>query len=426
MNMTEYFIKKRFYQSGKLSFHGIFRQIQLKIINYNKMKRTILALSGISFILMLIISSCEKPAIEAAQEAYDYNSIYPIIQEVTGPVLPMQGRYYEFTATIRGGSTFEWESVRSAEIVPIESVESNWKTNIYFPDYIAKSESPEVIKVTETTMGGVVSEPYEYKIDSITPFTALPISGSDIVNGGFTSKYSVAPSELDKLFSTFTWTATAGEVSSPSGQPWIAEIFFSNEDVGDVVVSLIEQNAKGMKDTSHFEVTVNEYCPLDGGMNDLVGSWSGTDAWFESQITIEVSGSDLAVSGMNAGFITDWWGEEITDGGTITMTFNEDGTVEIPRQYIFTTLYDGDPYDYEIEGSGRWNNCGVSPALLITYDIYYADEEFAFPDGAGIAEFYYGYDYLPTPYMTADIVLDSGTKYARLFETIELKKPFKR
>lgn len=80
------------------------------------------------------------------------------------------------------------------------------------------------------------------------------------------------------------------------------------------------------------------------------------------------------------------------------MTVKANGLVEIPRQYIYTTTYDGAPYRYEIEGEGKWDNCGDKPKLLIIYDIYYEGE------GDGLA-FQYSPAYLPTPYMTADITL---------------------
>ena len=118
-----------------------------------------------------------------------------------------------------------------------------------------------------------------------------------------------------------------------------------------------------------------EFCPLINGAADLVGSWTGDDAWYSSIITTVVNGEDLDVSGMGVGFIEDWWGETVTAGGTITMTVYGNGIVDIPRQYLFTTDYEGSPYDYEIKGSGKWTNCGAHPTLLITYDIYYVGED---------------------------------------------------
>jgi hypothetical protein len=153
-----------------------------------------------------------------------------------------------------------------------------------------------------------------------------------------------------------------------------------------------------------------EFCPLANGAADLVGSWTGTDAWYPSIITTAVSGEDLAVTGMGVGFITNWWGETVTAGGTITMTFYGNGIVDIPRQYLFTTDYEGAPYDYEIEGSGKWTNCGTKPTLLITYDIYYAGED------AGLAAQYASY-LNDIPYLTADITL-SGKKSLKVSDQV--------
>lgn len=77
---------------------------------------------------------------------------------------------------------------------------------------------------------------------------------------------------------------------------------------------------------------------------------------------------------------------------------NADGTVVIPRQYIYTTDYEGDPYDYEILGSGSWNSCGGTPTLTLEYDIYYPGE------ADGLAKVYSAY--LNTPYLGGVFTLD--------------------
>jgi len=160
-----------------------------------------------------------------------------------------------------------------------------------------------------------------------------------------------------------------------------------------------------------------EFCPLENGVDDLVGSWSGDDAWYSSIITTAASGADLEVSGMSVGFINDFWGETVTSGGTITMTVYGNGILDIPRQYIYTTDYNGSPYDYEIEGAGKWENCGGSPRLLIQYDIYYPGDE------RGLAAQYASYlDNIP--YLTADVTL-SGAKSAKVIKHIT-RPPFKR
>jgi hypothetical protein len=157
-------------------------------------------------------------------------------------------------------------------------------------------------------------------------------------------------------------------------------------------------------------VTVNAFCPLPNGLDDLLGSWSGDDASYESIITTAVEEGEFLVSGISVGFINDFWGEEVIDGGTFVMTVNDNGTLDIPRQYIYTTEYEGDPYDYEIAGSGTWDNCGVTPTFTITYDIYYPG------DAKGLAATYAAYlDNIP--YLTADIALDAnGAKSATVIE----------
>ena len=149
------------------------------------------------------------------------------------------------------------------------------------------------------------------------------------------------------------------------------------------------------------------YRPLANGNADLVGTWSGEDAYYASQIETSIVGSDFMVAGMSKEFIEDWWGESITKGGSFKMTVKGNGSVDIPRQYIYTTDYKGDAYDYEIKGSGKWENCGSHPVMIITYDIYYPG------DDKGLAATYASYLGGIT-YLTAEIEL-TGKKSAELF-----------
>ena len=179
-------------------------------------------------------------------------------------------------------------------------------------------------------------------------------------------------------------------------------------------------SATGTKLT--YNVKRIEFCPLENGVATLVGSWSGDDGTgvetYPSQITTEVSGDKLAVSGIAVGFMNNFWAEEIVSGGTFEMTVTGNGKLNIPRQYVFTTVYDGANYDYEIEGSGKWENCGSTPHLIITYDIYYPG------DAKGLAASYPSYTG-GDPFLTADINL-TGTKSAKMFsQTIATKKVLK-
>ncbi len=135
------------------------------------------------------------------------------------------------------------------------------------------------------------------------------------------------------------------------------------------------------------EVTLLNVCALDS-ISDLEGSWTGDDSYWDADVTTTVSGDDLAFSGLSEGMMEDWWGETITERYIVTMDIDMDyGLIDIARQDIYTTDYNGDAYLYEIEGYGKWDNCGDSPTLTIYYDIYYDGED------TGIAATY-GDDYL--------------------------------
>lgn len=140
------------------------------------------------------------------------------------------------------------------------------------------------------------------------------------------------------------------------------------------------------------------YCPLVNGIADLAGTWTGTDAYYGTGFTATVDGTKLKIEGMGEAFIDEWWGEPVVAGGSFLMTVKGNGTIDIPRQYIFTTVYEGANYDYEVMGTGKWENCGSSPKLTITYDIYYPG------DADGLAKSYAGYlDNIP--YLTAEVTL---------------------
>ena len=144
--------------------------------------------------------------------------------------------------------------------------------------------------------------------------------------------------------------------------------------------------------------------PLANGLSDLAGVW-GVDTSYtngtyfnEQNFSATWDGTNLIASGLGQDFINNFWAETVVAGGTCNMTVTEDGTVTIPRQYIFTTVYSGVNYDYEIEGSGTWVSlCGEAPVMNLQYDIYYAG------DTDGLAATYGGY--LGAPYLGAKFVL---------------------
>lgn len=142
----------------------------------------------------------------------------------------------------------------------------------------------------------------------------------------------------------------------------------------------------------NFKIRKISPSPLENGVSDLAGSWAIKNSYTngsyydEANFSATWDGTNLVASGLGQAMIDSFWGEPVVAGGDFNMTVTENGTVTIPRQYVFTTVYDGDNYDYEIEGSGTWVSlCGEAPEMKITYDIYYPG------DAVGLAGQYAGY-----------------------------------
>lgn len=238
-----------------------------------------------------------------------------------------------------------------------------------------------------------------YDASMVIP-AVLSVSGPTLALQTFAYQFQVT---YYRAGSTWNWSAVDATVQSVSSDTRTATVLFDQFPASGIASVKITETTVGGTTSAEkvLEVTVNQFCPLAGGLADLVGSWSGEDAYYPSIITTVVDGEDLKASGMGVGFIEDWWAEEVVTGGAVTITINNNGTLSIARQHLFTTLYDGDNYDYEIIGSGTWDNCGASPALSITYDIYY--------EGAakGLAATYAQYlDNIP--YLKAEIALDDS------------------
>jgi len=138
--------------------------------------------------------------------------------------------------------------------------------------------------------------------------------------------------------------------------------------------------------TLNYNLLRKGFCALENGPSDLAGAYSvaeNTSEW-ENSISVAFEEGMLVVSDLSKSIIQDGWGEPIVAGGTFVMEISDLGAVTIPRQYIYTTTWDGDEYRYEVEGSGTWTNCTATPTLTLEYDIYYEG------DSAGLGATYFG------------------------------------
>jgi len=245
-----------------------------------------------------------------------------------------------------------------------------------------------------------------YKATDLIPMV-LSVSGPAQVLQTFSYDFEVTYSRSG---STWAWSSADATISSVSTDTKEAHVTFDQMPAsGKAYIEITETTSAGVTSAvKSVEVTVNPFCPLTNGIADLVGTWSGIDGTasgddpWDSMITSTVDGTTLVLSGIGIPFIENFWGEGVIDGGSCNVTINPDGTLVIPRQYVYTTDWKGTPYDYDIVGTGNWDNCGATPTLVIHYDIIYSTDG----DADGLVALYSEYGYFDEPYLITEIALD--------------------
>lgn len=122
--------------------------------------------------LFVIFSACEKTDIQKANDAYDFDKIVPVVQGIAGPSSVSQTFSEPFSVNyFRGGSTWSWEAT-GATIT--STSEDGREIEVLFPD-----AGTATLTVTETTQGGIVSEPYTS--DDITVNAFCPMTRDDFL-----------------------------------------------------------------------------------------------------------------------------------------------------------------------------------------------------------------------------------------------------
>lgn len=250
-------------------------------------------------------------------------------------------------------------------------------------------------------------------LDTNVPATIIVNKGSS--TDVDVSVYTTETTGTDRTFDVEV--VTANTTANPESYDVPATLTVpANSNKGTITVKAIDNNlGEGLvtlelkvsssdKDiilgTNVITLKIQKFCPFV--MDDFVGDWPGTDGIpgggshvRASEVVISAStATTVNVFGLNFGWMTVKWGEAITEGGTVTMTVNPDGTTVIPDQYCFTTEYEGDPFIYWIKGNGTFSNCGAKPTLIINYVIYYKSDGFTLPEDN------YGPNY---PYFVANL-----------------------
>ena len=147
--------------------------------------------------VVTMFNSCTTPPIEAAQEAYDYNAITPkVLNGIQGTAVAFQTTSATYTINYyRGGSTWNW----SAEGATVSSVSEDTRTaTITYPN----AGTAKII-VTETTAGGVTSDPavLDVTVNAFCPWTADDYvgtwTGTETVGTGDPANITVNISKVD-------------------------------------------------------------------------------------------------------------------------------------------------------------------------------------------------------------------------------------
>jgi hypothetical protein len=100
-----------------------------------------------------------------------------------------------------------------------------------------------------------------------------------------------------------------------------------------------------------------------------VVTWTGKDDVYDSKVTTTESCAGKTMSGLNAGWMLDYWGEIITSGGTLSYTTTAT-TITIPLQKFCKTTWKGAAQpEYSIQGTGTIDNSGAKPIYTIKYDL---------------------------------------------------------
>lgn len=162
----------------------------MKIEKYTNMKNKVFKYILFFAAIALIMSACEKTDIQKANEAYDFSKIIPAVQGVNGPASATQTFSESYAVNyFRGGSSWSW----SASGATITSTSDDTREiEVLFTD-----AGEAVITVTETTMGGVTSEPFEYPV-TVAEF--CPMTRDDFLGTWTGTETGDADSDLTVTF----------------------------------------------------------------------------------------------------------------------------------------------------------------------------------------------------------------------------------
>ena len=344
------------------------------------MKKRILSMLGILLAFLFVLSSCGKTEIEESQDDYNYNKIIPVVLHgIKGSATPIKTNTLTYSLDYyRGGSTWAW-SVTGAELAPIEDSNGN-ETGIFFNQDSIELDGPVVITVTETTKGGVISDPATLEV-MVSPFV-ITVSGpgAGVASGAWTSVFST-PHDGG---ATYDWSVIGATGTVTDNNNGTVDVLWdvSATDIADVGIRCVKTfvGLQSVADTAFIDLVGYVTKTRD----DFIGTFSGDESGGGTTTFTTTAGTEtdelvFPVDGtthLPALYIPIYtgWGEYFVDGygndGNIIVTMDmTSGAVTIETQdWGVTNWGEGeDPvYHYNIKGKGYWN--GQDMTIHLDYD----------------------------------------------------------
>ncbi|WP_139793772.1 hypothetical protein [Reichenbachiella faecimaris] len=153
-----------------------------------------------------------------------------------------------------------------------------------------------------------------------------------------------------------------------------------DENDETIFIKLVSDLPSGVSNSEVQVVTIPKWptdCvyDIDNGVGDLTGidvtiDGLGQDPYESEGVLSGTSGSYM-ITGLGVGWMTDFWGEVITNMNEVEITFSSDDyyhNATIASQTYMETTYNGAPQDpYLIEGTGTLSKCGK--ILTIEYSL---------------------------------------------------------
>lgn len=207
---------------------------------------------------------------------------------------------------------------------------------------------------------------------TLTPVTlSTAISGPMQVISSTSGKFELADFP-GKYQWSFVSGGEKGTIDDPTNNN--VNVSFEQSDVDyDAVLQVVAQPDGFPETTMQVTIKVLAFCEYDH--TKLAGDRPGNDMtnWvlgaYASQINIKEANGSFTITGLGNGWMEDFWAEAIQNKPNyVSMEVSDDGLfITIPDQYYFTTIYNGDPYDYNIVGSGSVNGC--TGEITFNYDM---------------------------------------------------------